>query len=180
VAVNAGFFKFLMSSCNFEIGLVMVELGDLVKAHRRMAARTGLSYEFVLELVLVHRRVTARAEVRVIIAIEFEVMGRLSHLDEGDGLLGREVATPARLHVFVSTDELETGGVVIKSGPGIELNGRMAGRARLLVSLRRELLLMRGRMAVDAKILLKARKFINVLALDLVTGLAAYLLMRPG
>lgn len=136
---------------DLEIGLAVVELLQIPETIRRVAARTRTARELRLEHVLMLVRMAVLAE-SAIFAGEHEHASLPRRLADHD-ILRRPVALVAFLrNLLVIAWQLEPSRIVIESQLLVEARCRVAGRAGLLQGLLAELLLMRRRVAVRAKL----------------------------
>lgn len=180
VALNTILGELLVSAGDLKVGLIVIELIQLIEAIRRVAAGTGFLKVFFLQLFLMNGRVTVRAEIRILIPTELKVVSRLGNLDERNILSRGNVTAPAAFHVFMLARELKAGRIVIEGRARIELHGRVAGRAGFLLSGRSKLVSVRRGMAIHAELLLEAREFIDLFALHVMTAFTAEFLVRTG
>lgn len=180
MALDASLLKLFVRARDLKVGLIVIKVCNLLKARWRVTARARLLHELFLELFLMNRRMAVGAEVWIFFTTEFKVVSWLCDLDKRNILFRGNVTAPTRLHLLVLPNQLKSRRVVIKGRSWIKLYGRVTGRAGLLIGLRRKLLLMRTRMAVDAEFFLKVRELINFFTLNQMARLTAYLLMRPS
>lgn len=110
--------EFLVAAGQLEVGLIVIEVIDPIKALlRRMAARARALEVLLFELFLMNAHMAVRTEIRVVSAAKFKQVSGLGDLKRRQGLLRRQVTLPAAIHRPVLADQFEARRIMIKGQP---------------------------------------------------------------